>query len=235
MYLRQPYSIVSVPTPSPLTPAALSRPSLERRLRGVHCDMLRMGALVEHSCLLAKEALCDRSLAAAKQLKTHDKAIDQLYRQIEVDCINVLSLESPVTQDLRKISAFMQMIRDLERIGDYAKDIGEVSIKLFPYPVHSCVGEIETMLDRCRSMVALCLAALSEFDAATGAELKEKDDVVDDDYDALYEKLTQTPMAVATMEPVVLLVLVIRYLERIADHATNVGRRVTFIVTGERF
>lgn len=236
MYLPQVRHPVSVPSPSPaLPPAALSRPSLERRLRAVHRDMLRMGALVEQSCLLAKEALCDRNLEAAKQLKPHDKAIDQLYRQIEVDCINVLSLESPVTQDLRKISAFMQMIRDLERIGDYAKDIGEVSIKLFPYPVHPCTPAIQTMLDRCRSMVALCLAALSEFDATAGAEIKQKDDVVDEDYDTIYEVLVQTPMAVTTMEPVVLLVLVIRYLERIADHATNVGRRVTFIITGERF
>ncbi|MEO0539772.1 MAG: phosphate signaling complex protein PhoU [Cyanobacteria bacterium P01_A01_bin.105] len=227
---------MSVPTPSPsLNPVALSRPSLERRLRRVHRDMLRMGALVEQSCLLAKEALCDRNLESAKQLKPHDKVIDQLYRQIEVDCINILSLESPVTQDLRKISAFVQMIRDLERIGDYAKDIGDVAIKLFPYPVHECMPTVQVMLDRCRSMVALCLAALSEFDAAAGAEIKQKDDLVDDDYDQLYEQLVQTPMAVTTMEPVVLLVLVIRYLERIADHATNVGRRVTFIITGERF
>ncbi|MEM6352433.1 MAG: phosphate signaling complex protein PhoU [Cyanobacteria bacterium P01_D01_bin.14] len=223
-----------MPSPSPsLPPVAISRPSLERRVRSVHRDMLRMGALVEHSCLLARRALCDRNLDAAKQLKIHDKAIDQLYRQIEVDCIGVLSLEAPLTQDLRTISAFMQMIRDLERIGDYAKDIGEVALKLFPYPIHDCMPRIQVMLDRCRSMVALCLAALSAFDAAAGIEIKQKDDVVDDDYDAIYDLLVQTPSA--TVEPVVLLVLAIRYLERVADHATNVGRRVTFIVTGERF
>jgi phosphate transport system protein len=124
----------------PLAHSSFNRPSLERKLTRVQRDVLRMGALVENSCLLAKEALCDRNLDAAKKLKTHDKHIDQLYRQIELDCVNLLNLEAPVTQDLRLVSAFMQMIRDLERIGDYAKDIGEVALKLFPYPVHDCMG-----------------------------------------------------------------------------------------------
>ncbi|MEO1400052.1 MAG: phosphate signaling complex protein PhoU [Cyanobacteria bacterium J06635_1] len=212
-----------------------SRPGLARKLTRVQRDMLRMGALVENSCLLAREALCDRNLEAAKKLKPHDKQIDQLYRQIEVDCVNLLNLEAPVTRDLRQVSAFMQMIRDLERIGDYAKDIGEVAIKLFQYPPHSCIDDVQVMLDRCRSMVALCLLSLSELDPEAGYAIKDKDDVVDDDYDRIYQELVQTPSNAPTIEPTVLLVLVIRYLERIADHATNVGRRVTYVVTGERF
>ncbi|NEP20183.1 MAG: phosphate signaling complex protein PhoU [Leptolyngbya sp. SIO4C1] len=215
----------------------VSRSGLVRKLTRVQRDVLRMGALVENSCLLAREALCDRNLEAAKKLKHHDKQIDQLYRQIELDCVNLLNLEAPVTQDLRLVSAFTQIIRDLERIGDYAKDIGEVAIKLFPYPVHERIGDIQTMLDRCRSMVALCLLSLSELDAENGYTIKEKDDVVDEDYERLYQQLvlTQSDTSAQAIEPIVLLVLVIRYLERIADHATNVGRRVTYVVTGERF
>ena len=126
------------------------------------------------------------------------------------------------------------MIRDLERIGDYAKDIGEVSLKLFPYPPHDAIEQIQVMLDRCRSMVALSLLSLSELDVDAGREIKEKDDVVDDDYERLFDLLVQSPTAASNVEPTVLLVLVIRYLERIADHATNIGRRVVFVVTGER-
>ena len=193
-----------------------------------------MGALVESSCLLAREALCDRNIDAARNLKKHDKQVDHLYRQIEVDCINLITLESPVTKDLRLVSALMQMIRDLERIGDYAKDIGEVSLKLFPYPPHELMEQIQVMLDRCRSMVALSLLSLSELDAEAGGEIKKKDDVVDDDYERLFDLLVQAPPVSGNVEPTVLLVLVIRYLERIADHATNIGRRVVFVVTGER-
>ncbi|MBE9065487.1 phosphate signaling complex protein PhoU [Leptolyngbya cf. ectocarpi LEGE 11479] len=218
-----------------LSPASSAfRSALDLKLTRLQRDVLRMGALVESSCLLAREALCDRNIDAAKHLKKHDKQVDQLYRQIEVDCVNLITLEAPVTRDLRLVSALMQMIRDLERIGDYAKDIGEVSLKLFPYPVHGTMDQIQIMLDRCRSMVAMSLLSLSELDVNAGHEIKKKDDVVDDDYDRLYELLVQTPPIAGNVEPTVLLVLVIRYLERIADHATNIGRRVVFVVTGER-
>jgi phosphate transport system protein len=211
-----------------------SRSGLDRKLIRVQRDVLKMGALVENSCFLAREALCNRDLEAAKKIPIQDKQIDILYRQIEVDCTHLLNLEAPVTQDLRLVSAFMQMVRDLERIGDYAKSIGSAAIKLFPYPVHECMGEIETMLDRCRSMVALCLRSLSELDPEAGRSIKQKDDVVDDDYDRLYSRLVSAPCVNGVVEPIVLMVLVIRSLERIADHATNVGKRVTFVVTGER-
>lgn len=211
-----------------------SRTSLDIRLMRVQRDVLKMGALVENSCLLAKEALCDRKLESAQKIPVQDKQIDQLYRQIEVDCTNLLNLEAPVTQDLRLVSAFMQMIRDLERIGDYTKSISNSAIALFPYPEHECMGEIETMLDRCRSMVALCLKSLTELDADAGHNIKKKDDAVDDDYDRVYSKLIKTKCGDGSVEPVVLLVLVIRALERIADHATNVGKRVTYVVTGVR-
>lgn len=211
-----------------------NRTSLNRRLTRVQRDVLKMGALVENSCLLAREALCERNLDSAQKIPIQDKQIDQLYRQIEVDCTNLLNLEAPVTQDLRLVSAFMQMVRDLERIGDYTKSISSSAIKLFPYPEHECMVEIETMLDRCRSMVALCLLSLTELDPDAGSNIKEKDNAVDDDYDRIYNKLIKTRCGDGSVEPVVLLILVIRALERIADHATNVGKRVTYVVTGER-
>jgi phosphate transport system protein len=193
-----------------------------------------MGALVENSCLLARNALCDRNLEAAQQLKAHDKQVDQFYRQIEVDCIELLTHPPQGMQDLRHVSAFMQLIRDLERIGDYAKDIGEVAIQLFPYPAHPAVEQIQVMIDRCRSMVALSLVAVSDLNADVGMDIKVKDDAVDEDYDLLYNRLVNSDPTFTKVEVIVSLVLVIRYLERIADHATNVGRRIAYVVTGER-
>lgn len=193
-----------------------------------------MGALVENSCLLARSALCNRDLEAAQKLKIHDKEVDRLYRQIEVNCVDLLTRPPQDLQELRHVSAFMQLIRDLERIGDYATDIGEVAIKLFPYPVHPCLERIERMLDRCRSMVALSLSSVSDLNAEVGLDIKIKDDAVDTDYEQIYDQLVNGTAPVDSLEIVVLLVLVIRYLERIADHATNVGRRIAYVVTGER-
>jgi phosphate transport system protein len=210
------------------------RSDFERQLLRVQRDLLRMGALVENSCVLAREALCDRNLEAAQRLEAHDKQIDQFYRQIEVDCMHLFTLYTPGEEDLRRIGAFMQMVRDLERIGDYAEDIGEVAIKLFPYPVQPLMGRVQVMLDRCRSMVAMSLLALSDLDAQSGLDIKQKDDAIDADYDDLYAQLANQTNVMGSVEPTVLLVLTIRYLERIADHATNIGKRVAYIVTGER-
>ncbi|MBF2001140.1 MAG: phosphate signaling complex protein PhoU [Synechococcales cyanobacterium C42_A2020_086] len=214
-----------------------SRPTriqFERQLRRVQRDVLRMGALVEHSCWLAREALFERDLEAAQQITFQDKQIDQLYRQIELDCVNLMALQAPVTQDLRLLSALMQLVRDLERIGDYAEDIGEIAIKLFPYPALDAMERIQLMLDRCRAMLAMGLAALSDLDAESGLDIRFKDDAVDSDYETLYNLLVHQTEIRGSIEPIVLLVLVIRYLERMADHATNIGKRVAYIVTGQR-
>ncbi|HEY9629450.1 MAG TPA: phosphate signaling complex protein PhoU [Coleofasciculaceae cyanobacterium] len=211
-----------------------TRMEFERQIRRVQRDVLRMGALVENSCWLARRSLFDRDLEAAQQIVMQDKQIDQLYRQIELDCVNLIALQTPVTQDLRLLSALMQLIRDLERIGDYAEDLGEIAVKLFPYPVHSCMDDVQIMLDRCRAMLAMGLVALSDLDAESGLDIKIKDDAVDSDYETLYNLLAHQTDVKGTIEPIVLLVLVIRHLERMADHATNIGKRVAYIVTGQR-
>ncbi|MDX2097812.1 MAG: phosphate signaling complex protein PhoU [Leptolyngbyaceae cyanobacterium bins.59] len=212
----------------------LVRVSSERQMRRIQRDVLRMGALVEQSCRLARSALFDRDLQAAYQIKLQDKQIDKLYRQIEVDCISTMAIQAPVAQDLRLLGALMQLVRDLERIGDYAEDLGEIAVKLFPYPVHPCMPQIQVMLDQCRGMLAMSLKSLSDLDAQSGLELKTKDDAVDSAYQSLYNLLAHHTNVQGVVEPIVLMVLVIRYLERMADHATNIGKRVAYIVTGQR-
>lgn len=194
-----------------------------------------MGALVENSCWLARQALFERNLQASELIARQDKKIDQFYRQIELDCVNLMALQAPVTQDLRLLSAIMQLVRDLERIGDYADDLGEIAVKLFPYPIHPCLDQIQMMSDRCQAMLAMSLAALSDLDAESGLEIKLKDDAVDSDYDNLYNILVHRSVHQNEIEPTVLLVLVIRHLERMADHATNIGKRVAYIVTGQKY
>ena len=211
-----------------------TRTHFERQIKGVQQDVLRMGALVESSCWLARRALLERDLDAATAVDLQDKRIDQLYRQIEIDCVNLMALQSPVSQDLRLLSALMQLVRDLERIGDYATDIGELAVKLFPYPESAIMERVGLMLDRCRAMVALSLESLSNLDLEAAKAIKHKDDAVDTDYEELYTCLVQTPDLNQGVEPIVIIVLVIRCLERIADHATNVGNRVVYIVTGKR-
>lgn len=206
----------------------------ERQIKRILRDVLRMGALVETSCLLAGQALFERDLEAADRIAKQDKQIDRLYKQIELDCVNLIALQSPVAQDLRLLSAMMQLVRDLERIGDYAKNLGEVAIRLFPYPSSPHLGQIKHMFDRCRAMLAMSLASLSNLDAQSGLGVRDQDDAVDSDYEKLYTLLAQQQNIQGVVEPIVLQVLVIRHLERMADHAANIGKRVAYIVTGQR-
>ncbi|NEO83265.1 MAG: phosphate signaling complex protein PhoU [Spirulina sp. SIO3F2] len=219
------------------TPLALPQTtpnSLERALQQLTQDVLRMGALVEQSCRLGHQALFEQDISAIEILNPLESKIDRYYRQIELDCARLMALQRPVAQDLRLLSAFMQLVRDLERIGDYAQDLAELSLKLLPYPLHPSMTEIAQMSKQTQGMLAVSLVALADLDPSAGQRLKVMDDVVDDAYDRLYDLLAQVRDIRGTIEPILLLVLVIRHLERMADHATNIGQRVSYIVTGQR-
>jgi phosphate transport system protein len=190
------------------------RASFERKLKRLQKDALLMGALVEKSCYAARQGLLDR--------------------EIELNCVNLIALQSPVAQDLRLLSAVMQLVRDLERIGDYAKNIGDVALRLAKYDDLPHMPRIGLMFDRCRAQIATGLKALANLDGELARNMGEQDDLIDADYETLYMLLTQETFVPGIVEPIVLLVLAIRHLERIADHATNVGKRVDYIVTGAR-
>ncbi|MDJ0897938.1 MAG: phosphate signaling complex protein PhoU [Xenococcus sp. MO_188.B8] len=207
---------------------------LERSLQQVQQDVLRMGTLVEQSFRLSHQCLFERDLQAATKIVNLDKRIDQYYRQIELDCATLMTLQAPVARDLRLVSAIMQLVRDLERIGDYAQDLTEIAVKLLKYPPHECLPEIKKMSEHAQLMLATSLVALADLDATTGASVKQLDDVVDDDYERLYNLLAYQKDIPGVIEPMLLLGLIIRHLERMADHATNIGQRVSYIVTGQR-
>ncbi|OUL27584.1 phosphate signaling complex protein PhoU [Nostoc sp. 106C] len=209
-------------------------PQLARAIRRLERDVLRMGALVEQSFRLSHQALFSRNLTAAEELPQLDKKIDRFYRQIESDCTAIMTLQVTTPQDLRCLSAFMQLVRDLERIGDYAEDLAEIAIKIFPYPPHTSLPEIAVMSHHAQAMLATSLVALADLDEAGGRSVKRLDDVVDNAYERLYQTLAFQKDVPGVVEPIVLLALAIRCLERMADHATNIGQRVAYIVTGQR-
>lgn len=207
---------------------------IERSIRRLERDLLRMGALVEQSFRLSHQALFNGNLMAAEQIARLDTKIDRFYRQIESDCTEIIIRQRPTEKDLRCLSAFMQLVRDLERIGDYAQDLGEIAIKLFPYPQHSSLAEVAVMSQHAQAMLATCLVALADLDETSGQRMKQLDDAVDHAYEHLYRTFAHQENFTGVIEPIMLLTLAIRCLERMADHATNIAQRVTYIVTGQR-
>lgn len=209
------------------------RSQFEQQLQRVRADLLRMGALVEGSCGLAQDALIKRDLVAADKLAPRDEDIDRFYRQITSDSMTILSLQAPVATDLRFLTSLLHISRDLERIGDYAVEIGQFSAKLFAHPPAPYLPRIETMFNRCQTMLAMGLTALTDLDPDAGQLLLERDDAVDADYESVYNSLCHPSDSPGTLEPNLLLLLTVRNLERIADHSANIGRRVNYIVTGK--
>ncbi len=219
-------------SPYPKKHSHLATP-LERCLRRVEQDVLRMGSLVEQSFRLSHQCLFEGYLDAAEHIIKLDKEIDAYYRKIELDCAVIMTTQAPIARDLRILTASMQLVRDLERIGDYAQDLTEIALKLVCYSPHPLLGEIKQMSSHAQLMLSTSLSALANLSAATGLGVKRLDDVVDDAYDLLYQKLAYQEIK-GCVEPILLLTLVIRHLERMADHATNIGQRVNYIVTGYR-
>jgi phosphate transport system protein len=218
-----------------LTPEANSEANqIQRSLRKIQQEVLRMGTLVEQSFRLSHQILFEGDLDAIPKLLVLEKQIDIYYRQIEADCATLMTLQAPVAQDLRMLSASMQLVRDLERIGDCAEDLSEMAVKLMKYPPHAILEDIAQMSEHAQLMLATSLVALADLDQSAGARVKEYDDIVDDAYDRLYEAIALQKNVPGVVEPVVLLGLIIRNLERMADHATNISQRVTYIVTGKR-
>ncbi len=193
-----------------------------------------MGTLVESSFRLSHEALFHRNLEVIPEINALDDQVDHYYRQIELECASLITKQGPAAQDLRLLSACMQLVRDIERIGDYAEDLAEIAVKLFPYPVPDYMLDIAAMSHNAQAMLAKSLVALGDLDATTGSEIKQLDDVVDDAHDRIYQILAFQRDVPGVVEPIILLALVIRHLERMADHATNIGQRVNYIVTGHR-
>ena len=207
---------------------------LQRSLRRVQQEVLRMGTLVEQSFRLSHQALFEGDVNAIEQILVIEEQIDLYYRQIESDCATLMTLQAPVAQDLRLLSAVMQLVRDLERIGDCAQDLAEMAVKLMKYPPPELLPEIAAMSEHAQLMLATSLVALADLDSSAGARVKEYDDIVDDAYEDLYQAIAFQQDVPGVVEPILLLGLIIRHLERMADHATNISQRVTYIVTGKR-
>jgi phosphate transport system protein len=207
---------------------------LQKQTSKVAQDVLRMGALVEESFRYSHQALFEGQLELVAIIKAKDREIDRYYREIEMHCGSILTLQAPVAQDLRILSAFMQLVRDLERIGDYAQDLGEIAIKLALYTPHSCMPDLAIMSEQAQVMLAKTMVALSELDSEAGEKIKLLDDTVDSAYESLYKTLAYQSDVKGVVEPIILLALAIRHLERMADHATNIAQRVSYIVTGRR-
>ncbi|MBE3597350.1 MAG: phosphate signaling complex protein PhoU [Limnochordaceae bacterium] len=196
-----------------------------------------MGSLVEKAVELAVQALRDRDRQLATQVIDDDDLVDRLEVDLEERCIRLIALQQPLAGDLRTIGTVLKVITDLERVGDYATNIAEVAVRLAREPLFKPLIDIPRLAEMAQRMLRQSLDAFVHRDVELAEAVCRADDPVDDLFAALYDELMQYVAKGADMVRVtqaINLIFAARYLERIADHATNIGERVIYMVTGKR-
>jgi phosphate transport system protein len=206
----------------------------DEQLQELREHLLAMGSLAETMIVKSVKALMDRSEALVQEVFTHEEEMDQ--RCIETDdrCFTLLALQQPMAGDLRFIAAAIKINSDIERIGDLAVNIAQATMSLIRQPTLRLLIDIPRMAQLCQEMVKKSLDAFVARDAELARIVIESDDSVDLLRDQVFKELLSYMIADSTTVPRALdLILISRYLERIADHATNIAEDVVYIVRGE--
>lgn len=209
------------------------RNRFDRQLALLDENMIRMGELCELAINRVIKALTGESVEEARAVIEADDEIDHMEKDIERLCLKLLLQQQPVAKDLRRISAALKMITDMERIGDQTADIADIVIAANMCEVQD-VRDITIMADEAGKMVRDSVAAYVEKDLEKARQVMKSDDVVDD----LFEKIRGELIAFIAEKQgkdgseVIDLLMISKYLERIGDHATNIAEWVEFSITG---
>ena len=212
----------------------MSRFTLDQEIKLVQDEMLLLGSLAEQAILNSVDALRRRDVAAAKGISLEDKRINDKRFAIENHILIIFATQSPLARDLRVLAAMLEIITELERIGDYAKGISKVAIRLADDDTPIPIREISAMADKATSMLHRALGAFVSEDLAAAYAISKEDEEVDEQYLTIYRKVVQNmiknPEKIDHADQVL---WVIHNLERTADRVTNICERIVFVVSGE--
>ncbi|MBV9852558.1 MAG: phosphate signaling complex protein PhoU [Armatimonadetes bacterium] len=212
-----------------------TRQQFHEELAALDRQMLQMGTLVSRMMTQAVDALQQSDTAEAEAVLAQDDAVDAMNHDIEARCMRLLALQQPVARDLRLIGTAFKVITDLERIGDHAVDIAKISRKFSrQIPAGKPLIDVGPLAAMAQAMLLQSLEALIRRDMTLARQVCADDDRVDDEFKALREQLFQLSQGDPSFTPrVAYTLLAVVYLERIADHATNIAERVHYVETGE--
>jgi phosphate transport system protein len=207
---------------------------LQREIDRLKRKVLALGALVEENLRLAFQAIEQRDSAKARRVIATDELIDQSEVDVEEECLKILALYQPVAGDLRFVAAVIKINSELERIGDLSANIAERALQLVDEHPVAVPLRVAVMADRTRAILERALDALVRQDAVMAREVLVADDEVDELYAELIDELKGVIRGdLEHLDAIVLLFSVARYLERLADHATNIAEDVLYMVEGE--
>lgn len=205
------------------------RSKFDEQLKNLNEEMIQMGIMIENNIQKAIDALVNSNIELAREIMEKDVMIDKKQRDIESICFNLLIQQQPVAKDLRAITAAMKMVTDMERIGDHAADISEITIMLADTEKIKDYGTIIKMASEASVMLIDSIDAFTEKDETKAKAVIEHDDIVDDLFNEvkteLIELIKNNPKR---GEEEIDMLMIAKYLERIGDHATNIAEWVIY-------
>jgi len=215
-------------------PGSHTSRDFEAELRELRANSLAMGARCERSLRLALDAFWSNSPEQAAEVKELDRLIDRDEMEIDALVLRILALRQPVAYDLRLLATALKLVTDLERIGDEAVNIAERAEEDHGRAKDLAKANLKTMADQAQQMLRDALDAFVEGDPARAEQVLKGDDAVD----ALYGQTLRDMMAFMQEEHdaipgAIRVIKVAKYIERVADHATNIAEEVIFMVRGE--
>ena len=209
------------------------RHTYERELQRLQEDVLALGGMVEEALMDSVASLKARDMEASRRVIAKDSAINEKRFAIENDVLILIATQQPMATDLRVLASILAIIIELERIGDYAKGIGRISLMIGDQPLVKPLVDAPRMAEKARDMLHRALGAFAQRDADLARRIPAEDDEVDDLYNQVYRELiTYIISDPRTLDQSNLLMWVAHNLERAADRVTNICERVVFTVTG---
>lgn len=211
------------------------RPKLELKISEIDELLLEMGTLAEEQLESCIKALTTQNIDLAKIVISKDERMDELESIIEQKCLNTIALQNPLASDLRKLSSVMKIITDLERIGDHCVNIAEVVVEIGHAPHFKPLVDLPKMAHIVQEMIKASLDSYVSKDVALATLTAQRDDEVDALYITIYKELLNYIHEDKThMDQIISLLFIGRFLERIADHVTNICERSIFMASGKR-
>lgn len=211
------------------------RSKFDEQLNTLHQKLIQMGQMIEKNIQDAIDALVNGNVEKAKLIMRADDEVDKTQREIENICFGLLIQQQPVARDLRAITAAMKMVTDMERIGDHAADISEMTEFLSSYKTSDNFKTLKDMASEATIMLIHSIDAFTERDAKKATDVIENDDVVDE----LFVKVKNELITLIAENPQcgeqqLDMLMIAKYLERIGDHATNIAEWVLYSLDDKR-
>ena len=210
------------------------RNRFDRELDTLNLELIKMGSMIESAIEYSSKALINQDLSLVKKVNELEIEIDDMERTIESHCLKLLLQQQPVASDLRIISTALKMITDMERIGDNAEDIAEITKNLVNQKFIKDIVHIPQMAEETTGMVKRSIDAFVNKDKKQAEEVCRSDDIVDNLFDIIKEELIEKIQEnKSNGEQAIDLLMIAKYFERIGDHAENIAEWVIFSITGE--